>query len=93
MVLDDLTQLEAQMSRLCADRAARVSVAEAEIRQANKDFDKAALPLARKIKKLREELEAAPPVKAYPEPDSDWADEDRAHYNELVQRESVGKAR
>lgn len=85
----ELVELEVEMSRLCARRDMRVRIAQGEIRQANSDFDKAALPLGRKINKLREKLEASPPPSPPRKPDSDWTPEDQAHFLELSRRESI----
>ena len=85
----ELAELEAEMSRLCARRDMRVRVAQGEIRQANSDFDKVALPLGRKINKLREKLEASPPTSPPRAPDPDWTPEDQAHFLELSRRESI----
>lgn len=91
-----LATLEWEMSHLCAMRADRVATAEALKRRANRDYDNAAIPLAREIKRLRAELEA----EQQPEPkkipahvrssnlshDPEWSQEDIDHYYELAQR-------
>lgn len=94
MTAEKLSELEAEMSRLCARRDMRVRVAEGEIRQANRDFDRLALPLGRRINALREKLEApSPPPPRIREPDPDWTPEDQAHYRELSRRESIRQTR
>jgi hypothetical protein len=62
------------------------------IDRANRQFDRAALPLARRINALRDQLETeaapSPPPrqKRYKAPDPEWTPEDIAHYHELMQR-------
>ena len=93
----ELTELECEMNALVGLRNERVRTGQAMINRANRDFDKAAIPLARKINVLRELLEAEPPPPAkqtrYREPDPDWDDEDIAHYHELRRLESISKSR
>lgn len=93
----ELGELECEMNTLVGLRNEQVRTAEAMIVRANRDFDKAAVPLGRKINELRALLEVKPPppVKEsrYREPDPEWEPEDIAHYHELRRRESVGKPR
>jgi phosphopantetheinyl transferase (holo-ACP synthase) len=91
----ELAQLEHEMARLCQRRAGRIAAAEAMVKAANRDYDEHALVLGRRINLLREQLEAA--QSPAPEPvkrhrvkttghDSDWCDEDIAHFYELQNR-------
>jgi hypothetical protein len=92
----ELDELECERNALVGLRNARVAFFQSIIVQANQEFDKAALPLGRKINTLRTLLEEAPPEDKQPqyrEPDPEWCPEDIAHYNELRLRESVSKTR
>lgn len=86
---EKLAELEHEMSELVNERNERVECGQMMIDRANRDFDRAAVPLARKINKLREKLEASPPPPPLREPDSDWTPEDQAHFLELSRRESI----
>ena len=59
--LATLQNLEAQMSRLVSKRATAVRAAENAIRQANRDFDRVAIPLGREISGMRKALEPLVP--------------------------------
>ena len=82
------------MNRLCLIRSQRVSTAEAQIQRANVEFDRDAIPIARKINTLREQIKATtgktiervtrPPAKHDPE----WLIEDQDHFYELQRREA-----
>jgi hypothetical protein len=94
----ELAELEIEMNALVGLRNERVRTGQAMIDQANREFDKAAVSLGRKINVLRESLVIKPPPPpprntVYREPDPDWEPEDVAHYHELQRRESVGKSR
>lgn len=89
-----LAQLEADMFRLVLRRQDRIAKAEAEIKKANKDFDKASVPLARQINRLRDELapveeqQAQPTKRVTRTADPEWPQEDQDHFYELQQREA-----
>lgn len=93
----ELAELECEMNALVGLRNERVHTGQVIIDRANKDFDKAALPLSRKINALRESLEVKPSPTAkqtrYREPDPDWDPEDIAHYRELRRLESIRNPR
>ena len=90
-----LENLEARMSELVNRRRERIERAEKEIKDANRWFDTQAVPLGRKIGKLRAMLEPVSeptPIavkhgrkaKPLPAPDPDWTPEEVEHYRELV---------
>lgn len=91
ILTDLLARAEHRMSELRARRTRTVDAAVAAIGQANRDFDRAAVPLGRRINQLRERLEAEkpePPPSARPRPrnnshDPDWSQADIDHYYEL----------
>lgn len=97
-----LSQLEVAMGRLCALRDARVAVAQTAISHANREFDRDAVPLGRKINQLRQEIDKAAPVstpkRKLDKPvaldlngyDPEWSQEDIDHYLEL-KRATVGR--
>lgn len=50
------------MMQLLSERDLVISVAESMIQQANRDFDRAAVPLGKQINQLKAEAQAAVPV-------------------------------
>jgi hypothetical protein len=85
-----LTNLEREMGRLCAERNARVDAAEAAIREANRAFDRAAVPLGRQINKLRNQInqnaDSSKPIE-FRGHDPEWTQEDIDHYYELLRHD------
>lgn len=81
-------RLQAEMAILCAMRSARLMAAQAEIEQANRDFDREALPLGRRISALQKTLPKTPTVDKSDKPshDPDWLQEDIDHFYELLSR-------
>lgn len=93
---DKLEQLEAQMKLLIKIRADRVRTAELQIKRANAEFDRDAIPVARKIRHLQEKIEDEQPLPPPPEkkPRRQRAmrhidlgcEEDNEHFRELQAR-------
>lgn len=91
-----LEYLESVMHLLCKARDHRIAAAEESIRRANVEFDRDAIPLARKINELREQAEADStptdkPIKRATRKrkhDPNWSQEDVDHWYELQQREA-----
>lgn len=87
----ELAKLEAEMNRLCIIRSERVHMAETQIRHANEDFDRDAVPIARKINALHEQIKPTlktEPTKRTVRHDPEWLIEDRDHFYELQRREA-----
>ena len=92
--MTELYELEAQVSRLAAQRRLIVSTAEDLIQSANSYFDSTALPIMREISRRRK-AEAVPVVrnprrarKRQPslEGTEDWSPEEVAHYLALQRK-------
>lgn len=88
-----LARFEDAMAGLCRRRAERLAAAGKIIRDANQEYDRRAIPLARRINVLRAQLEAEKPKPEkplVPQPrnshDPEWSQEDIDHYYELRQR-------
>lgn len=90
-----LARFEDAMTGLCRRRAERLATAGEIIRDANREYDQRAIPLARQISKLRDELEAEKPKPKSLPPDvsssslshdPEWSQEDIDHYYELKRR-------
>lgn len=85
-----LEELEREKADLCRTRSTRVAEAEEAIRQANAEFDRKALPLGRRINKLRDKLDSldTPTATALGKGshDPEWSQEDIDHYYELRRR-------
>lgn len=84
-----LQKLEAKMNGLVRRRNDVVDVAQEVIRQANREFDAAARPLAREIARAREALRVREKITRRArtvtlEGTEDWTAEDQAHYLELA---------
>lgn len=95
----ELLELEIEMGALTALRSKRIATAQAMIDSANRDFDEAAIPLGRKINRLRAKLEIeqttqtvtvtrSQVVRESHNPDPEWSQEDIDHFQELRRRES-----
>lgn len=88
----ELASLERQMVVLCNRRAGRLETAARIMRQANADYDEAALPIGRRIQVLRATLEAQKPAPKDPtrqpseKHDPDWCQQDIDHFYELKRR-------
>lgn len=99
-----LAELEIEMGALTGLRAQRIAVAQqriavaqAMIDSANRDFDEAAIPLGRRINRLRAKLESenqtvtvthSQVVRESHDPDPEWSQDDIDHFKELRRRES-----
>lgn len=96
-----LSRAEESMSLLIQIRNGRKRAAELALKKANVEFDRDAIPLARKISKLRDKLEdmtepeptskpasngSAPKRAVPPGFDPDWTAEDIEHYQKLARR-------
>jgi hypothetical protein len=97
--VQELIELECELNALVGLRNETVHAAEQRIKQANREFDKVALPLGRRINALRKQLEVSLTDRqsnrqiVYVGPDPDWEPEDIVHYRELSRRESINKSR
>lgn len=86
-----LRELEAQMCQLVATRNQRVATGQGIIDAANKDFDRAALVVGRKINKLREQQQngtppPAPKRRGRPPTMAGLTDDEIKRYHELLER-------
>lgn len=90
-VEQQLEHLERSKNLLCALRTQRVATAKEAIRRANREFDRDALSLGRRINRLRAQLETDTPTPTQPTPrkpdkgshDPEWSQEDIDHYYQL----------
>lgn len=85
-----LVGLETQMRNLIAARERRILGGKALIERANRDFDRDALCLGKRINALREQIAAAQPKTSTPHQhdsngkhDPEWTQEDIDHYHYL----------
>lgn len=96
---DELIALEAKLSELTRERNMRVSAARGAIDRANKEWDRVALPISRRINQLREQQPQVPTThmtagakrerprrepKQLADYDPDWTQEDIDHYLKLM---------
>lgn len=88
---DNLRELQAQMNALVARRTKAMEEAAAIIADANREFDRLAVPLGKKIARLTSEavrtaMAPTPPKRRKPvsPPPDDWTEEEKTHYYELI---------
>lgn len=93
--MDTLSELEEKLSLLTEIRNAKVATARAALQRANAEYDREALPLHRKIERLRSLIAEPAPALPRPkvtrprqlaEPDPEWSQAEQDHFRQLQSR-------